>query len=88
MFHLLFQKGARVKEQDMFISPAFSIAANNGDVGIAQYFVAKAAEISNKGELGRTALHEAVTSGSVRIVKYLIQVGDDVSAKSSCCRLS
>lgn len=80
---LLFQKGAKVKEQDMFLGPALNIAAIKGDLEMAQYLVAKEAGISDKSELGRTALHQAVRSGSVKMVKYLIQIGADLSAKDS-----
>ncbi|MBM4167311.1 MAG: hypothetical protein FJ218_10400 [Ignavibacteria bacterium] len=61
------------------ISDAFYIACRNGNVDVADYLLAKGADINFRGFFGATGLHWACINGHTRIVKFLLQLNANVS---------
>ncbi len=75
--------GADINAEDNeFGVTALSWATLRGDTAIAQFLIAKGADVNAKNRDGSTPLHSAAFLGRTEIAKLLIQRGADVNPKN------
>ncbi len=61
---------------------ALHICVRWGDMAAVKLLVAEGIDINKHGEHGYTPLHEACSNGNAEIVKYLVENGADIFART------
>ncbi|MDT8400755.1 MAG: ankyrin repeat domain-containing protein [Bacteroidales bacterium] len=88
---MLVERGADITARrndgrGIFTSCIFGILMGNTDIGLAEFFLSKGADINEAATSGDApgwaGIHYAVSNGNEELVRFLVEKGADVNAKT------
>jgi ankyrin repeat protein len=71
-----------VNQQGRFENYPLNVAATRGSVEEVQALLAGRADVRNVGDMGNLALHDAIDSGNVDIIRLLLQADSPVDVRN------
>ena len=78
------ERGANINATDNnFIEGSTALHLSISNIEIVRYLIEKGININSRDDLGKTALHYAVSQERLDIVRYLVENGSNVNARDS-----
>jgi ankyrin repeat protein len=79
---LLLERGADVKERDVYHQTAILVASRSGRLQVVKLLIEYGADVNSHDGIGWVPLHVASRNGHLEVVQSLLDHGADVNAKT------